>query len=185
MNQRYFAAGIVLIIGALVSFQTTRNLSERGAAARAEHERLNGVLEQDRHTTEVAIAKFSKASGQRKLVEQFLSEWGLLAEDGANNGAIVEKLSKLAYDRNLIASRRPTPTRTDYPLGASIATVQVVGFSVTGNYSSVIDWLGAVETAYPYARLENVALHGRTSDVDLEVTLAFLLGATAAPQATK
>ena len=178
VNQRYLPAAILLTVGSLSSLFAVQALNKQADLARAK--RIEAVQTKDAELQKYTCEKLRlyKASEGAKQVERFLADWSLHAEEGSSVGNIVDKLSKLAYDRNLITTRRPTPIREDYPFGALAATVQIVGFTVTGSYPSVIDWLGAVETSMPYARIENVVMRGRNNDIEMEIQLEFMLGIT-------
>lgn len=185
MSSRYLIPSALLGLSAAASVFAINNASMRSdraiAAARSAQEAL--AAEQQKHDAE--NRRFQQSSSGQTELETFLGDWSLYAEEGNALGDVVDRLSKLAYDRNLITTRRPTPLRGDYPLGADTASVQVVGFSVSGNYESVIDWLGAVERTFPFGRIESAALRGRASDVELEIQLTFFLGINTATRPTR
>ncbi len=179
MNSRYLPAGIIVAICTVISVVALNSLNARAANVHADLGVAKLDLQEAQNKSIDAKAKLANASAGSKQVDQFLGSWGLYAEEGNALGGIVDKLSKLAYERNLITTRRPTPTREDYPFGAVSATVQVVGFGVSGSYSSILDWLGEVEAAFPYGRVESVIMRGRSNDIEMEIQLTFMIGITA------
>lgn len=109
-------------------------------------------------------------------VELFLEEWTPLMIKGSSPSQIGLELSDLAQKAGLVGNRRPTPLRNDYPLGNATVSLQMVGFSIVGDYKAAMTWLGEVEKLFPAARMESLHITGAGSnEVELLINLGFLI----------
>jgi hypothetical protein len=134
---------------------------------------------------ELTTARAQGAALQRRLdtlrtgdavIDTFLGSWQIHLGLDVNPGQIGQTLSDLAVSGGLLGTRRPTPLRQDYPLGGAAVPVQIVTFSVNGDFPAVFRWLGQVERNFPLARVESVSLQSRTgAEVELMLALAFPL----------
>jgi hypothetical protein len=91
-------------------------------------------------------------------------------------GEIGSTLGEIARAVGVLSNRRPTPRRDDYPLGSTTIPVQMVSYSVNGDYRLAMEWLGKVEDRFPFARIESVVMTGAgVNEVELLLNMAFPL----------
>ena len=113
-----------------------------------------------------------------EVVDRFLQEWSLhVNESNSGQYSIVSTMTRLATENSLIMSRQPVAVNPQYPLVGEMAPVLNVGFSVTGYFPQVIRWLGQVEEAYLFSRIEKLSItpaSSESNEVTLNCTIAFL-----------
>jgi hypothetical protein len=175
MNDRYTIPGVILGLVAFAAIGLMNNIGKQVDAAKADRETITAATEADRMVTEIARSQLAQARKNSVRTGEFLKNWSVPANDASTLGTVVERLARLSQDHQLIGNRRPTPIVENYPFGGVTATVQQVGFLVTGPYAGVLGWLGDVEASFPFARPERVEFKARNSEVELEITLSFLV----------
>lgn len=175
MSPRYSAPIIVLAGLVLCGVALLNRQSKRFEVAKADIVSAENAVADEQAAAEDLQQQKARAQLGYRAVEAFLAEWSLHAQEAGTVGPIVEQLSRLSTERSLLNTRKPTPMNEDYPFGGGRAIVQKVGFAVTGSYLGVLEWLGAVETSFPYARLDSVIMRGRGNEVEMEIMLVFLI----------
>jgi hypothetical protein len=166
--------GILLVAGCVACKTSATMLSN----ARLRQQTAEAALAENQGTLATMTARKYNILAGMPAIDSFLREWTPLMSEGAMPGQIGLELTDLSRRLGLAGTRRPTPLRTDYPLGDSIKTLQMVGFSVTGDYRTTMSWLGNVEDRFPAARIESLTLSGSGSaanEVELTLTLGFWL----------
>jgi hypothetical protein len=171
------ALGILLVAGCAVWKTSGSMLS----GARLLLQTAEVEFQENRDALATRSARKDDILSGMPAIDSFLRAWTPLLGEGAAPGQTGLELTDLARRLGLAGNRRPTPLRTDYPLGDSMTTLQMVGFSVIGDHKTAMSWLGNVEDRFPAARVESLTLSGSGSasnEVELTLTLGFLLNQT-------
>jgi len=174
---RYFSVFLVLAILAGASIFSWSHISDRYGVILADYNVSKTAYDRVDMEAKGLSRRAAEVTRFGSDVNKFLSAWSLLAQEGTEGpGPVGNRLSSLAKTHGLLTLRLPTPKREDYPFAGSIASVQLVGFSVTGPYSQIMAWLGEVEDSFVFARVESVEISpsGTAADVELVLNLAFL-----------
>jgi hypothetical protein len=95
-----------------------------------------------------------------------------LEADG-NIEQIFGQLDTLAVNNLLSPSGKNFALKTNYFFNGRQLTVQNVNISVTGDFYRTLNWLGAVENAFPLARVEQVSYTNNGNSLALAVQLVF------------
>lgn len=165
----------ILLVAGFVAYQSSASMLSN---ARLRLQTVESVLAENQHMLVIKTAQKNDILSGMPAINSFLQEWTPLMSEGAMPGQIGLELTDLSRRLGLAGNRRPTPLRTDYPLGDSTTTLQMVGFSVIGDYRTTLSWLGSVEDRFPAARVESLTLSGSGSasnEVELTLTLGFWL----------
>lgn len=173
---RYYSGPIITLVLALLIAIGCAYLTN-GQYRTAQDQKL--AAESTLEATRTSLADWQKtrdaANKWMPSIRQFLAAWSLYSSEGDSPAQVVVELGDMARGAGLVSRPRPTPKNDQYPFAGGLATVQMVAYSVTGDYKRALDWLGRVETRYPYARVESLIVQGAGIDgVELMVNMAFM-----------
>lgn len=105
--------------------------------------------------------------------EQFLDIWTprLTAETSIDE--IFGRLDTLAVDNLLSPSGKNFTTSSKYFFNGRQLSVQSVDITVAGEFARTLNWLGAVEAAFPLARVQQLSYTGAGNSLALAAHLVF------------
>jgi len=156
MKQYTLPAGLLLLISlALILGVAVSMKHEAMAAAKlaaSEHD-----LESARE--ELRAVELSAANAARKSepANRFLDTWTPRLVGEASIEEIFGRLDTLAVSNLLSPSGKNFTVNSNYFFNGRQLPVQNVNITVAGDYSRTLNWLGAVEAAFPLARVEQIS----------------------------
>jgi hypothetical protein len=120
------------------------------------------------------IQRAAKAAQARSAAaDRFLDAW---LPDLASNGNIEQifgRLDTLAVNNLLSPSGKNFAIKTNYFFNGRQLSVQDVNITVAGDFYRTLNWLGAVESAFPLARVEQISFTNNGSSLSLAAQFVF------------
>jgi hypothetical protein len=113
------------------------------------------------------------ATAQSAPADHFLELWKPEIESAGNIEQIFGQLDTLAVNNLLSPSGKNFALKTNYFFNGRQLTVQNVNIAVTGDFYRTLNWLGAVESAFPLARVEQVSYTNNGNSLALAVQFVF------------
>lgn len=160
------AASAALILFTLKSVERTRRAgADLVAARRALDQSRRDLLDSER------AANAAKHSGAP--IEEFLGNWTREITAEASIEQIFSQLDTLAVDNVLSPSGRNFTTNSNYLFEGRKIPVESVNITVAGDFYRTLNWLGAVEAAFPIARLEQISYAADETSLSLSIELTF------------
>jgi len=105
--------------------------------------------------------------------DKFLEAWAPELSSQADIEQIFGRLDTLAVNNLLSPSGKNFALNTNYFFDGRHLPVQNVNISVAGDFYHTINWLGAVESAFPLARVEQISYTTNGSSLSLAVQFVF------------
>jgi hypothetical protein len=171
--KRYTAATIALLLAsALLTLGTLRSFREAGrsaaglAAARTAMNAARETLIATRQAAEAAKARGESAA-------RFLDTWNLQLAGAASIEEIFGRLDTIAVNDLLSPSGKNFVVSPNYFFNGRHMPVQSVNITVAGDYYRTLNWLGAVEYAFPLARVEQISYTTNANTLSLAVQFVF------------
>jgi hypothetical protein len=160
------AASALMLFGIAKSFEGARAASQEFAAQRNAVEGARQQLIAVQHRAEVAKQKSA-------AVDEFLAGWTPELTDASSIEQIFGRLDTLAVDNLLFPSGKNFSQNTNYFFNGRHLTVQSVNITVSGDFYRTLNWLGAVESGFPMARVEQISYTTNGNSLALAVQLVF------------
>jgi hypothetical protein len=113
------------------------------------------------------------AEARSAPADHFLALWQPELAADANIEQIFGQLDTLAVNNLLSPSGKNFMVKSNYFFNGRQLTVQEVNISVTGDFYRTLNWLGAVEHAFPLARVEQISYTNGNSSLALAVQFVF------------
>ena len=159
-------ASALLFVAALGSFgRAARSVRERDAARMAvEAARLDLTASQKN----AAAARERSAEADR-----FFGKWSAEVEAESNVEQVFGQLDTLAVNNLLSPSGKTFTLNANYFFNGRHLPVQNVNITVAGDFSRSLNWLGAVESAFPLARVEQISYTNNGNTLCLAVQFVF------------
>ncbi len=160
-------AAAALLLGMLLkSFsrasRAATDLADDRAAAAAARADLAGMQK---------AARVAQADGA--AADRFLDEWLPDLAANANIEQIFGRLDTLAVNNLLSPSGKNFAIKTNYFFNGRQLPVQDVNITVAGDFYRTLNWLGAVESLFPLARVEQISLTNNGSSLSLAAQFVF------------
>jgi hypothetical protein len=159
-------ASALLIFGMLQSFGRTQRSAADLMAAQSEitlaQQQLNSVQRR------AAAAKGSSAQA-----EQFLATWTAEQNNESNIELVFGRLDTLAVNDLLSPSGKNFTLNKNYFFNGRHLPVQNVNITVAGDFPRTLNWLGAAESAFPLARVEQISYTTNANSLALAVQFVF------------
>lgn len=121
-------------------------------------------LATDQQATDMARAGLAQVQksvtiAQKKSegANQFLEAWTPQLDAQSNIEAVFGKLDTLAVNNLLSPSGKNFQVKPNYFFNGEKLPVENVNITVAGEYSRTVNWLGAVEAAFPLGRVEQIS----------------------------
>lgn len=171
--KQYRVPAIVLVAASLLLALLTLKSVERArraAADLAEARRLLGNSRRDLMVAQAAAARAKKSSAP---VEEFLAQWNDELAAEASIEPIFGKLDTLAVNDVLSPSGKNFGVKPGYLFQGRKMPVQNVNITVAGEFYRTLNWLGAVEYAFPLARVEQISYAANGGSLTLALQLVF------------
>ena len=156
----------LLCFGMLKSFERANGSAAGLAAARDEVEAARRALVVAQHSAESAKKKSAAA-------DNFLAVWSPELSTEANIEQIFGRLDTLAVNNLLSPSGKNFALNSNYFFNGRHLPVQNVNITVAGDYYRTLNWLGAVESAYPLARIEQISYTNIGNSLSVAVQFVF------------
>lgn len=160
------AATGLMVLAIVRSFRSARQ-----AAADLAAEQSTVALDR----MSLARTEHDAKTASQKAVEsdRFLGKWTAELDAEANIEDIFGRLDSLAVNNLLAPSGKNFKLNTSYFFNGRHLPVQNVSIAVTGDFYRTLNWLGAAESAFPLARVEQIAYTNGGSSLSLAVEFSF------------
>jgi hypothetical protein len=172
MKRYTFPAFLVLLASVACLFGMLQTFGRaRLAQADSDAARRQAALARLRLATVQHEAAAAKAEGA--AADQFLQTW--TAELGAESNIeeVFGRLDTLAVDNLLSPSGKSFTLSKNYFFNGRRMPVQVLNLTVAGDYPRTLNWLGAVEDAFPLARVEQISYTSAGNSLALAAQFVF------------
>ncbi len=172
MKNYTIAAILVLMVSALFLFQMLQSFSRAGRAAKdlAVSQDEATVARQQLETVQRA-ATTAKQNGVQS--DRFMETWTAELQAEENIEQVFGRLDTLAVNNLLSPSGKNFTLNKNYFFNGRHTSVQNVNITVAGDFPRTLNWLGAVESAFPLARVEQISYTTNTSSLALAVQFVF------------
>jgi len=160
------AATCLLLLFLLKSFGRASRAAAQLTAERAAVAAARAELAGTQQAARTAKAKSAAA-------DQFLDAWKPELEADANIEQIFGQLDTLAVNNLLSPSGKNFAIKPNYFFNGRQLSVQNVNISVAGDFYRTLNWLGAVERAFPLARVEQISYTNTGSSLAMAVQFVF------------
>jgi hypothetical protein len=156
----------LLGLGIMKSF---RGAGRAAAALAAEQ----ATVDADRRDL-AAVQRAAKAATQKAVAsDRFLAKWESELQSEASIEDIFGRLDTLAVGNLLAPSGKNFKLDTSYFFNGRHLPVQNVNISVAGDFYRTLNWLGAAESAFPLARVEQINYTNAGNSLSLAVQFSF------------
>jgi hypothetical protein len=156
----------LLVLGMLKSF----GITNRAAAELASEESTVDADRRDLLATQRAV----KATALKAVEsDRFLDKWAAELDSEASIEEIFGRLDTLAVDNLLSPSGKNFKLDTGYFFNGRHLPVQNVNINVAGDFYRTLNWLGAAESAFPLARVEQITYTNTGNSLSLAVQFSF------------
>lgn len=121
-----------------------------------------------------AVQRSAKAVAQKAVEsDRFLSRWDGELQSEASIEDIFGRLDSLAVGNLLAPSGKNFKLNTSYFFNGRHLPVQNVNIAVAGDFYRTVNWLGAAESAFPLARVEQINYTNTGNSLSLAVQFSF------------
>ncbi|HEY3756921.1 MAG TPA: hypothetical protein VFE31_13825 [Opitutaceae bacterium] len=172
MKSYTLPAGILLAVTGLLGLGITTSLKHAGQAsaqANADHsDQIAASADLDR-----ARANANRMEKQAKPADDFLALWQVNLSNDTTIDDIFDRLDKLAIANVLSPSGKNFTNSSQYFFDGKQLPVLSVDITVAGDYARTLSWLGAVESSFPLARVQQISYTGTGSSIALAAHLIF------------
>ncbi|HVW21057.1 MAG TPA: hypothetical protein VHC86_07555 [Opitutaceae bacterium] len=172
MKSYTFPAFLLLALTGLLGMGVMKSF--RGAGrAKADLAAEQATVAADRR--DLAAVQRSAKNAAQKAVEsdRFLAKWDAELQSEASIEDIFGRLDTLAVGNLLAPSGKNFKLNTNYFFDGRHLPVQNVNISVAGDFYRTLNWLGAAESAFPLARVEQISYTNAGNSLSLAVQFSF------------
>jgi hypothetical protein len=169
----YSVPSFVLIAASLLLLLLALNCVERSGRVTAGLAQARRSIEDARRDLASAQALAAKAKVSGAPVEAYLSGWNAELDAEGNIEQVFGRLDTLAVNNLLSPSGKNFAARPNYLFLSRHMPVQNVNITVAGEYYRMLNWLGAVEYAFPLARVEQASFIANGNSLSLALELVF------------
>jgi hypothetical protein len=172
MKRYTTAAAVLLIASALLALGMLRSFrsAHRSAAALAE---ARSAMETAHQELIASQREAETAKKQSESAARFLETWSLDLSAAASIEEIFGRLDTIAVNDLLSPSGKNFAVSPNYFFNGRHMPVQSVNITVAGDYYRTLNWLGAVEYAFPLARVEQISYTTNANSLSLAVQFVF------------
>lgn len=156
----------LLLLGILRSFARAGRADAALAAERSD-------VDQARRELTRSLQAAKAATEQSAVADRFLGRWKPELESDGNIEQIFGQLDTLAVNNLLSPSGKNFAVKSNYFFNGRQLSVQDVNISVAGDFYRTVNWLGAVESAFPLARVEQISYTTNGTSLAMAVQLVF------------
>ncbi|HEX3728182.1 MAG TPA: hypothetical protein VHV47_00125 [Opitutaceae bacterium] len=153
-------------LGIMKSFRGA-NRAKAGLAAE------QAKVDSDRHDL-AGVQRAAKATAQKAVEsDAFLTKWDGELQSESSIEDIFGRLDSLAVGNLLAPSGKNFKLNTSYFFDGRHLPVQNVNIAVAGDFYRTVNWLGAAESAFPLARIEQINYTNTGNSLSLAVQFSF------------
>ena len=160
------AASACMLLGIQKSFsragRATGELATQRAAVDTAYQQLSATQRAARAATEKGAA-----------ADQFLETWRPELSSDVNIEQIFGQLDTLAVNNLLSPSGKNFELKSNYFFNGHQLPVERVNINVGGDFYRTLNWLGAVENAFPLARVEQISYTNNAESLAVAVQFVF------------
>lgn len=156
----------LMLYGMLKSAGQASRATAELAAERSAVETARGQLLATQQATKVATSKSASA-------DRFLDVWKPELTADPDIEHIFGQLDTLAVNNLLSPSGKNFTVKPNYFFNGRQLPVQNVNITVAGDFYRTLNWLGAVENAFPLARVEQISYANNGNSLTMAVQLVF------------
>ena len=172
MKSYSLPALLLLVLAALLGLGVTRSFHAAGRAA-AGQAAEQATVDSDRRDL-AAVQRAATAASQKAIEsDRFLTKWEDELQSEASIEDIFGRLDSLAVGNLLAPSGKNFKLNTSYFFNGRHLPVQNVNIAVAGDFYRTLNWLGAAESAFPLARVEQITYTNAGSSLSLAVQFSF------------
>jgi hypothetical protein len=163
---------LLLAVSALLLFAA---LGSFGRASRSQRRRDDAQLAVEAARLDLAVSQKGAVAARERSAEadRFLKKWTDELGAESNIERVFGQLDTLAVNNLLSPSGKNFTLNMNYFFNGRHLPVQNVNITVAGDYSRTLNWLGAVESAFPMARVEQVSYTNNGNTLCLAVQFVF------------
>jgi hypothetical protein len=172
MKNYTFPSVLVLAASGLMLFATAKTAAKasRASAALATERQSLAASKQ----TLMATQRRARAAAvQSQATDRFLELWQPEMDGASSIEQIFGQLDTLAVGNLLSPSGKTFTSKINYFFNRRQFPVQTINITVAGDFYRTVNWLGAVENAFPLARVEQISYAGGQNSLTLAVQLVF------------
>jgi hypothetical protein len=170
-HYRIPAIALLVVSAALLLF--TLKSIERTRRAGADLVDARRALDRSRRNLLDSERAANEAKQSGAPIEEFLGNWTREITAEASIEQIFSQLDTLAVDNLLSPSGRNFTTNANYLFDGRKIPVESVNITVAGDFYRTLNWLGAVEAAFPLARVEEISYVANDTSLSLSIELTF------------
>jgi hypothetical protein len=172
MKNYSIAAILVLLVSALFLFQMLQSF---GRASRAANNLATAQDEASLARQQLEAVQRAATAAKENSVQsdRFMETWTAELQAEENIEQVFGRLDTLAVDNLLSPSGKNFTLNKNYFFNGRHTSVQNVNITVAGEFPRTLNWLGAVESAFPLARVEQISYTTNTSSLSVGVQFVF------------
>jgi hypothetical protein len=172
MKNYSLPAILVLILSALFLFVMLQSF---GRASRANRDLADAQEKAvfSRQQLEAVQRAAADAKQNSLQADKFLETWTTELKAEENVEEVFGRLDTLAVNNLLSPSGKNFTLNKNYLFNGRHTSVQNVNITVAGDFPRTLNWLGAVESAFPLARVEQISYTTNASSLSLAVQFVF------------
>jgi len=172
MKRFTLPALVLLAVSALLLLAILRSFGRASQAA--------GKLAAEQRSVELSRLQLATiqrtaitAKSKSAAADKFLETWTQELDAESNIEHVFGRLDTLAVNNLLSPSGKNFTANTNYFFNGRHLPVQNVNITVAGDYARTLNWLGAVEYAFPLARVEQISYTTNGNSLSLSVQFVF------------
>jgi hypothetical protein len=172
MKNYTIAAILLLLVSALFLFQMLQSF---GRASKAVNDLATAQDEATlaRQQLEAVQRAATAAKENSAQSDRFMEKWTAELQAEENIEQVFGRLDTLAVNNLLSPSGKNFTLNKNYFFNGRHTSVQNVNITVAGDFPRTLNWLGAVESAFPLARVEQISYTTNTSSLSVGVQFVF------------
>jgi len=172
MKNYTIPAFVVLSLSALLLFVMAQSFgrTHRAAGDLAAAESEAKLARRDLEVVQQAAAAAKENSAQ---ADRFLETWTAEFQAEENIEQVFGRLDTLAVNDLLSPSGKNFTLNKNYFFNGRHTPVQSVNITVAGDFARTLNWLGAVESTFPLARIEQISYTTNASSLALAIQFVF------------
>jgi hypothetical protein len=171
---KFYQTSVVVLLTLSVAFIfAALKSAERARRADAALTGERAALEQGRRDLLATQSAAAAAKKKGAPIEDFLKTWSQELSSESNIEHVFGQLDTLAVDNLLSPSGKNFSTNLNYFFHGQHTPVQNVNITVAGDFYRTLNWLGAVENAFPLGRVEQISYAANGNSLTVAVQFVF------------
>ena len=162
----------LLAASGLLLFGIQKSFSRAGRAAN-ELAAQRGAVDDARRELAATQQAAKAAAAKGEAADRFLETWRPELGADVNIERIFGQLDTLAVNNLLSPSGKNFELKSNYFFNGRQLPVERVNINVGGDFYRTLNWLGAVENAFPLARVEQISYTNNAESLAVAVQFVF------------